>query len=211
MFVQKCMKGIHGITLAQAEAIVKGCGLTCAWWREVGHIRPADIDERLTTNELDLHRHAFYEQHPTRRGTVNKESPFISLTAGQVDRKAFEARNQTFHAHQVAMWFATDFGRLRGDCFIFYCWVLVAMRHSVQVRHLAEEVRELNTYTQFSPYHFEGEIVAKIEVPARQIMGFDHYEYREDRHGRLQPKRLNSYPNPGYVDYQDVTNYRDWL
>lgn len=212
MFIQKCIKGLHSITLAEAQAILTRNGLTCAWWRNARRISSPEINERLTAEELDLHVHSFDEPHPTQRGReVAEVSPFISLTAGQVEREAWEARNEIYPAHEVAMKFATNFGELRGECFLFYCWVLVGMRPTVPVRHLAEEVRELKTYTKFSPFHREGEILAKIEVPARQIEKFEHYEYREDRHGRLRLVCLGTYLNPSYVDHNQVTNYRDWL
>jgi hypothetical protein len=211
MFVQMCIKGINDISLAEAQAILTRRGLTCAWWRKARHISSAEIDERLTPEELDLHVNAFEEWHPTRGGRVREESPFISLTAGSVERKKWVAENDVIPAHLVAMNFATLNGGPRGECFLFYCWVFVGMRRSVQVRHLAEEVRELHTYTSYSPFQLEGEIAAKIEVPPRQIKNFDHYEYREDREGRLRIARLGIYDNPDYIDPHEVTNYRDWL
>lgn len=211
MFVQMCIKGLNNITLAEAQAILTRQGLTCAWWRNARHISSAEIDERLTAEELDLHVNSFEEWHPTRSGRVNEESPFISLTAGSVERDEWVAQNHVKPAHRVAMNFATHSGEPRGECFLFYCWVFVGMRPSVQVRHLAEEVRELHTYTSYSPYQLEGEIAAKIEVPPRQILKFEHYEFSEDRDERLQITRLGIYDNPAYVDPHKVTNYRDWL
>jgi hypothetical protein len=210
MFVQMCIKGMHSITLAEAQAILTRQGLTCAWWRGARRISSGQIDERLTAEELDLHVNSYEDQHPARSGFVWQESAFISLTAGSVERDVFLARNNVFPAHQVAMDFGTGFGA-RGECFLFYCWVFVGMRPSVQVRHLAEEVRELNTYTKFSPFHHEGEIAAKVEVPARQIEKFEHYRYGKNRRGRARIVRLGIYDNPGYVRPHSVTNYRDWL
>jgi hypothetical protein len=142
---------------------------------------------------------------------VKNETPFVSLTAGSVQRDVFLARNLVHPAHEVAMDFATGFGQRQGECFIFFCWVLVGLRPSVPVRSLAEEVRELNTYTKYSRFQPEGEIVAKIDVPAYQIEKFEHYEYVKDRRGRLQIRRLGIYDNPNYVSPHDVTNYRDRL
>jgi hypothetical protein len=211
MFVQMCIKGINSITLADAQAILTRRGITCSWWRNARHISSAEIDERLTELELNLHVNSFDEKHPTRAGLVREESPFISLTAGSVERDRWLARNDTFPAHQVAMKFASDFGELRGDCFLFYCWVFVGMRPSVRVRNLAEEVRELNTYTKYSRFHWEGEIAAKVEVPARQIEKFEHYEYRGDLSGPFPWTRIGVYDNPDYIKPHEVTNYRDWL
>jgi hypothetical protein len=212
VFVQDCIKGMHGITLNEARAIMTMRGLTCAWWRDVGHISPVEIDQRLTDWELDLHLHWFDEKHPTRGGLVKRQTPFISLTAGQVERDKYEAENATYPAHMVALDFATDFGKLVGDCFLFYCWVMVGMRPNVPIRHLAEEVRELNTYTRYSPYHWEGEIVAKIDVPVCQIEKFEHYEYSEDRYGLAEPRLIGIHHNTkNYIDPHEVTNYRPTL
>jgi len=212
VFVQMCVKGMHGITLEDACAIMGSRGLTCAWWRHAGRISSAEIDERLTAEELDLHVNSYEDKHPTRGGRVKDESPFISLTAGQVERDKYEADNLTHPAHLVAMRFATNFGNLRGECFLFYCWVIVGMRPSVPVRHLAEEVRELNTYARFSPFQLEGEIVAKVEVPPRQIEKFEHYECQDGRDGLPELRRLGTvYNKKGYISPHDVTNYRPML
>ena len=210
MFVQMCMKGMSGITLADAQAIMVKRGLACAWWRAARHITSAEIDDRLTAEELDLHVNAFADQHPTRSGRVRDETPFISLTAGSVERDAFLATNDVHTAHEVALNFGTDLGH-QGECFLFYCWVFVGLRPSVPVRHLAEEVRELHSYTKYSRFQPEGEIAAKVGVPASQIEKLEHYEYRADRSQKLRIRRLGVYDNPRYVGPHDVTNYRDRL
>ena len=158
-----CIKGINAITLDDARAILSKRGLACAWWRTAGQITSAEIDERLTEEELDLHVNSFDEKHPARGGPVKDETPFVSLTAGLVERNVFLACNEIHPAHEIAMDFATSFGQLRGECFMFYCWVLVGLRPSMPVRYLAEEVRELHSYTKYSRFQPEGEIVAKIE------------------------------------------------
>jgi hypothetical protein len=211
MFVQMCIKGLCGITRDQAWAIATRRGLACAWWRSAQKISAAEISERLTPEELDLHVNSFDEQHPARGGMVREESPFISLTAGSVERRAFLAQNEVHPAHEVAMNFATNFGQLRGECFLFYCWVLVGLRPNLAVRHLAEEVRELNTFTAYSRFQPEGEIVAKIEVPACQIEKFEHYEYSEDAKGRVRIRQLGSHSNPNYIAPHEVTNLRERL
>jgi len=211
MFVQMCIKGMNGITLADAQAIMVKRGLACTWWRNTGQVTSAQIDERLTDDELDLHVNAFDEVHPSRGGIVRDQTPFISLTAGSVERRRFLARNDIHHAQWVALDFATDFGKLRGECFLFYCWVLVGLRPSVPVRHLAEEVRELHTYTKYSRYQPEGEIAAKIGVPACQIEKLEHYEYKRDQRRKLRIRRLGIYDNPNYIEPHGVTNFRDGL
>ncbi len=210
MFVQMCVKGINGISDSGAEMILQR-GLASAWWRNSTNITSAEINKRLTREELELHIHSFEEKHPTLDGRVRDQSPFISLTAGSVERDAFYSRNEINPAHIIALDFATGFGE-PGECYLFYCWVLVALRPSVPVRHLAEEVRELSTYTRYSPYQPEGEIAAKIEVPASQIEKFEKYKYGPgDDDGRMRIKLLATKVNKDYISPHEVTNYRDWL
>lgn len=211
MFVQMCIKGLSGITRDQAWTIATKQGLACAWWRTAQKISPGEISERLTPEELDLHVNSFDEQHPTRKGLVRDESPFISLTAGSVERHAFLSQNEVHPAHEVAMDFATNFGQLRGECFLFYCWVLVGLRPNLGVRHLAEEVRELHTFTAYSRFQPEGEIAAKIEVPACQIEKFEHYDYSEDDRGKVRIRPLGTHANPNYIAPNKVTNLREAL
>ena len=217
MYVQMCIKGIsggqYGISFDDAQAILTTRGIACNWWRKTQHITSAAIDERLTEEELDLHVNSYKEKHPERGGTttVEEETPFISLAAGAVKRDAFFHTNTEYSAHKVATNFATRFGRRSGEFFLFYCWVIVGMRRSMPVRHLAEEVRELNTYRAYSAFQLEGEIAAKVEVPARQIEKFEHYNYVKNRFGRKSIQYLKTYPNPNYVDPHTVTNYRDWF
>lgn len=94
------------------------------------------------------------------------------------------------------MSFASDFGRYQGECYLFYCWVVVGLTPAVEVKHLAEEVRELNTYRRFSAFQTEGEIVAKIEVPARQIHRFERYEVRGNGNLRSDISFADAFKNP---------------
>ncbi len=209
MYIQTCIKGVNGISSAHAKAIINGRGLACNWWRNERNISPAQVDERLTAAELDLHVNSYGQQHPTRAGTVRKQTPFISLTAGAVERSVFLRTNLVHPAHRTALFFASDFGRLRGDCFLFYCWVMVGLRPSVEVKGLAEEVRELNTYRRYSAFQTEGELAAKIEVPARQIHRYERYHISTGRAGRLRFSIGETEINPSYVDPRSVVNLRE--
>jgi hypothetical protein len=211
MYVQMCIKGLSGFPLDEAKAMLTKRGIACNWWRDAKHLSSAAIDQRLTPAELDLHVNSYDEEHPERGGKVRDQTPFISLTAGAVERNSFLQTNQEYSAHRVATNFALQFGKWRGDFFLFYCWVVVGMRPSLPVRHLAEEVRELNTYRAYSAFQLEGEIAAKIEVPARQIQKFEHYTYTETRPGRKSISFVDSYLNPDYIEPHEITNYRDWF
>jgi hypothetical protein len=209
VYVQTCIKGVNGIDVRGAEEILAGEGLVCNWWRNQGSIGPADIDRRLTSAELDLHVNSYDEQHPDLRGTVRTETPFISLTAGAVDRNPFLKTNFVHPAHRTALHFATNFSRLRGDCFLFYCWVVVGLKPAVEIRHLAEEVRELNTYRRYSAFQTEGEIVAKVEVPSRQIHRYEHYRVTDGTGGYVDLTYMGQSINPRYVDPYSIVNIRE--
>ncbi|MGW4640192.1 hypothetical protein ACWEN6_16770 [Sphaerisporangium sp. NPDC004334] len=207
LFAQTCIKGVTGISFLEAEEILAGSGLLCNWWRRVRLISPNQVDERLTSANLNLHVNSYDAQHPQYDGLVREETPFISLTAGAVERSVFYSTNLVHPAHQTALLFASDFGRARGECYLFYCWVIVGMNPAAEVRHLAEEVRELNTYRRYSAFQSEGEVAAKVEVPARQIHRFERYEISSDGRGlRLDFK--DAAINPRYVDPYSVVNIR---
>ena len=209
MFVQTCIKGINGIDSAEAEAILNGRGIQCNWWRDVHRISPDEINERLTSANLDLHINSYGEPHPVLPGQVSKETPFISLTAGCVERSVFLKTNFVHPAHRTALWFASDFGKLRGECFLFYCWVVVALTPAVEISHLAEEVRELNTYRRYSAFQTEGEIVAKIEVSARQIHRYEHYRISGGSREMPTFSLEDVTVNPLYVDPYSIANIRE--
>lgn len=180
MYVQKCIKGVNGITYDQAAEIMMVQGLTCNWWRERvktpgSGIGLEEIGKRLTRNNLYLHVNAYSTQHPVYPGRVSQETPFISLSAGNVTAPVFSRTSTVWPAHQTALAFAVGDENYEGDCFLFHCWVIVGLQSAVGVRALAEEVRELKTYSQYSFYQGEGEIAAKIDVPPSQIEKFEHW------------------------------------
>jgi hypothetical protein len=216
VYIQACLKGVSGITTADAEAILRGRGLACTWWRKAGRIRPEEIQQRLTRAEVSLHVNAFGADHPTRGGRVGDQTPFISLTAGAVERKTWEedgleyGDNIEHGAFLTALAFASRQGEA-SEGFLFYCWVMVGLRPRPEIRHLAEEVRELNTYRGYSPYQREGEILAKVEVPANQIEKYERYEFRPDPDGTPVPVCVEMADNPDYVDPHLVTPYRGWF
>jgi hypothetical protein len=209
VYVQTCIKGVHGIDDSKAKEVLNGDGLLCGWWRRVSTIKPREIAERLTSADLELHVNAFNSRHPTRPGLVCEETPFISLAAGAVERNTFLKTNLVYPAHLTALQFASDFGRLRGDCFLFYCWVVVGLTPAVPVQHLAEEVRELTTYRRYSGYQLEGEVTAKVIVPSSQIHRYEKYTISDDDStGGINLRLVESVVNAAYVDPSAVVNIR---
>ncbi|MFJ6677465.1 hypothetical protein ACIQMJ_40750 [Actinosynnema sp. NPDC091369] len=199
---------MHGIDDTEAKDVLDGSGIQCGWWRRVGAITPREVAERLTSADLELHVNAYSRPHPTRPGLVSEETPFISLAAGAVERNTFLKTNLVYPAHLTALQFASDFGRLRGDCYLFYCWVVVGLTPAVPVEHLAEEVRELTTYRRYSHYQLEGEVTAKVIVPASQIHRYEKYTISDDGSGGIDLRLVESVVNPAYVDPSAVVSIR---
>jgi hypothetical protein len=210
MFVQWCVKGIGGrrandprdagIDDAMARAMIDGGeGIQCNWWRAVDTISPAQIRQKLTPGNLDRHIHD-YE-------TFGPETPFISLTAGCVERDVALRLNRIREAQDVALRFATDWGHRTG--YLFYCWVVVGLKPAVSVESVAEEVRELNTYLSWSDYQLEGEVTAKIGVPANQISACERWDC--DGLGRVNAAPVWHHANPRFDGPAIISNLRDLL
>ncbi len=60
--------------------------------------------------------------------------------------------------------------------YVFHAYVFTLGRQSISLSQFAEEVRELNIYKTFMPFHPEGEIAAKIEIRGPQIKKWDEYD-----------------------------------
>jgi hypothetical protein len=213
MFVQWCVKGIRGrsnsdpievgLTADDAIAIIRdGNGIQCNWWRTVGTISPAEIRQKLTTANLDLHVNSY--------NRVRNDTPFISLTAGCVERNIFYQTNRVFPAEDTALMFATKNGTQSG--FLFYCWVIVGLKPAVAIEGIAEEVRELNSYRSWSAFQLEGELTAKINIPANQIQRVEWWVPGPDGQLVQQTARRDwtpAYFNPLFNPPSEVSNIRE--
>jgi hypothetical protein len=174
MYVQWCIKGVSGIDEAAAESIViGGSGLQCRWWRNVHAIQPDQVAAKLTPDNLDLHVNHYGAPDPATGQPFCDGTPFISLTAGAVDRDTVLETNKAVPARQTALRFATRDGT--NDGYLFYCYVIVGLGPAVPVTFVAEEVRGLSPHRNYSRHILEGEIAAKIHVPANQISMWERY------------------------------------
>lgn len=178
MIIQKCVKGISGtynglnsgISKTEAFDLIRDeTGIMSNWWRQKGAITPTEIADILTSRNLDRHLHDYQNYGP--------ETPFISLAAGSVERLA--SHNQIHSAIETALEFATDWWQVPGA--LSYCWVQVGLNPAVEISGIAEEVRNLHTYRRWSPYQLEGEITAKIHVPANQIEKVEWWDGSVDK------------------------------
>jgi hypothetical protein len=174
MFFQKVLKGIPGMSRQEANAAFI-VGIHCNWWRRVHTIRPDQIVEKLTERNLDWHLNHYGDPDPLMNNAPFYENtPYISATAGTVERDAFLQRNFVFDPFITALRFATQDFTTTGH--VFYAYVFTLGRQSVELCEFAEEVRELNIYKNFLPYHTEGEIAAKIEIRGPRIEKWKEYD-----------------------------------
>jgi hypothetical protein len=216
LFFQKALKGIPGLSNADVQHIVQEGGITCNWWLNLPNrtLPEHEIKGKLTDRNLEWHLNHYDDDDPT---DGNKKfrliTPFISVTAGAIERDAFASRNIAFPPLLTALRFATDNFRVMG--WVFYCYVLTLGKKSVALRQFAEEVRELHIYTDYLPYHPEGELVAKINIPSVQIEKAELYDgpkvFDDLLAGRpltpLQPVIIN----PDYQRPEEFSNIREVL
>lgn len=169
MIVQKCVKGMSLPTDDIAKDMIDDkIGIICPWWKRVGTISPSQITEKLTNDNIEMHVNHFTAIDPMTKRPFCETTPFISLTAGTIERDTIYRTNIAHSARRVAL----DFGSRHGTqpvAYLFYCWLIVAPRRAVELKSVAEEVRDLNVYQRYSAYQTEGEIAAKVEIPSNQI------------------------------------------
>lgn len=204
MYVQWFVKGIAGrddagpstrMTKAEAfQLILAQKGIQSNWWRVKGTIRTDEIAQILTDQNLDRHLHDYANFGPN--------SPFISLAAGCVERDILLRQNRIHSAVDTALYFATDAWQHPGA--LFYGWTVVGLNPAVEVSTVSEEVRELNTYRRWSPYQLEGEITAKVYLPANQIQRVEWWDGGSNR-SRAIDKQIN----PNFVHPRPITNVRE--
>ncbi|MGH8909054.1 MAG: hypothetical protein ACRD0K_21815 [Egibacteraceae bacterium] len=208
MIVQWCIKGLSLPDDSTAKAVLDTQrGLVCNWWRDVSLISPVEIRKKLTTVNLNLHINYFMAPDPVTGRPFSEVTPFISLSAGTVERDAAAKANFIHRARYTALWFGTDFGRVN-NAYLYPCWLVVAPRVSVEIEGIAEEVRDLNSYRSYSDFQTEGEIVAKIIVPDNQIQGCEKWEW--DRpNARFIQRWVQS--NPRFTPPEQLTNVRELI
>jgi hypothetical protein len=189
-------------------------GILCNWWlHEQRHILPVnEIPKRLTEENLYWHQNKYSSIHPSTGRPFSEQTPFISTTAGTVERQYFLRTNRIHDASTTAMQFATKNGRQTG--IVFFCYVFIIGKKSIGHQGLAEELRELNIYTRYSPWHNQGEIAAKIIIPPAQIAGAEVWLNLDFQYARNNGKSLRQaifVPNPTYLKPDDYHNIRELL
>jgi hypothetical protein len=178
MIIQKVVKGIRGITDAQAQDILKD-GIKSNWLRNV--VRTTDMSEfanLLTERELRLHVEDYDNPIPHSHPLYGKGTnygditPFISTSAGT--NELYGGSFAFYDPLQTAIEFAT--GNYSAVGYVFYAYLFVLGKKSIIYQQFAEEIREVNIYTIPFQFHYEGEITAKIIIPSCQIEKVEKYD-----------------------------------
>lgn len=136
--------------------------------------------------------------HVNAYGTVKATTPYISLTAGVIERDPQTRAAITRPAWATALDFATQGGSSEG--YVFECWVQLPGNPAPELPGFGEEVRDLNLQPRFAWWHHEGEIAAKLVVPARQIRRV--YKYT------AALTLANMTPNLDFVPPDRISNIR---
>ncbi len=211
MIIQKVIRGIGGISKNEADNIMN-VGILCNWWNKVHNMPEVEVYVRLTDRNLFWHQNRFTDPDPQEGGEpFYKHTPFISTTAGSIERNPAAGINIRHPAWLIALEFATD--GWSHDGYLFHCYLFVLGKQSIAHRPFSEEVRELNIYTGFSPFQPEGEVTAKINIPPTQIEKYCYYEINST----LTSFRSRQIPRPTsevfntrkYISPEEISNIRD--
>lgn len=174
MVFQQVLKGIPRLTDAQARAILVRDGIGCEWWRNNGLISPVEVAEKLTERNLRWHLDRYYRIDPSTGRPFHEGTPFISLTAGTFDHDRRRRLNVPKPAHKTALAFATRGFNEVGH--IFHGYVMVLPNPSIPLQEFAEDVRDFHSHSRYSRYRLQGEVTAKIHVPAVRLERVERYE-----------------------------------
>jgi hypothetical protein len=196
MLIQWCLKGIPeqpGFGPAEAQDALDQDGLRADWQRAGGFRSAVPRDSHAVLDSAAL------RQHINAPAAVRGTTPYLSLTAGCVERDPGTGAVVSYGAMDTARAFATRNGTCPG--FVFRLWVLVAPKPAPELPGFAEEVRSLLLFDDLGLFHEEGEITAKLFVPARQILSF----VRFDAQGMEHPPVMNQ----GFVAPERISNLRE--
>ena len=204
MYLQYCVKGVAGasrsgvgVTKREAVALMLDeVGILSNWWRTLKQISPPEVADVLTDANLDRHLHDY--------ARFGAQTPFISLACGSVERDEIIRYNWIHSAVDTALMFATDNFTRPGA--LFYLWVATSHRPAITVQTVAEPVRDLNIYRNWSPYQPEGEVTAKVHIPANQIEKLEWWVPDGGR-GRV----ADTVPNRNYVAPELLSDVRQFF
>jgi hypothetical protein len=164
MYIQWCLKGIQeqaGFSDDEARGLLQS-GIPSNWLRQNASL---PLGNRLSAVQQLFGPQALFD-HVNDYVSVGMSSPYISLSAGVV-RPDNTFGSASFPAWYTATNFATSGGT--GVGFVYRVWTVVAPKPASRLLHLSDEIRDLNLFRDFWQWNQEGEIAAKLLVPARNI------------------------------------------
>lgn len=213
MFFQRFVKGICFDDDDAAQVILRQVGIQCNWWRKVGQITPDAVEQQLTERNLLWHLSRYADRDPDEHDEeFGKHTPFVSTTAGAVERDAAAGRNIPHPPFLTALRFATDDFTAIG--YVFYGHLYTLGKQSIPLEAFAEEVRELHVYTAYLPYQLEGEITAKVHIPAHCISRCEKYDgvqaYAALASG-CDPTAIAAFTNVAYAEPLSYANVRGFI
>src|SRR4051812_4820274 len=113
MIVQWCCKGVEDLPPQVVRSILTdGVGLSCRFFQLNDPMPYSVAAARLTEYHLDLHVNHYDEAEPSTGLAVRDITPFISLSAGCVERNTLLKTNILYGARRTALAFATQNGRV---------------------------------------------------------------------------------------------------
>lgn len=195
MHIQWCLKGIRARSNfgdSHARALL-GTGLQSNWLRNNA---ATSFDPGLTDAQAELNDAALFS-HVHDYGTFGSNSPYLSLSAG-IRRSDGGHGLQEFRAWETALDFATD--GPTGTGYIYRLWTIVTPKPSPSLMGVSDELRDLNQFGNFAYFNHEGELAAKILIPARQIQWVAKVTF--------PGTRLWIEANPDHVDPDTITNLK---
>ena len=199
MLIQWFLKGLPGVSDDAVSGIMEGEGLQSAWWRDKGEFTPNESCEVLTHRNLVRHVSHFDESDPQNGGRpTSQHTPFLSLSGGtvrEVDGGKYYRRTPAIY---TALRFATE--QFRNPGWVVRGYVFLLGRPAVAQAAFAEEVRDLHQQSDWhNPFLPEGELAAKIQVPATSLQWARRYD---------PAKLVNSHPDePLEYDAEVVGSY----
>jgi hypothetical protein len=201
MIIQWCLKGIPArpdFGDADAYDVLTDHGLTANLVRnnEGKPLVPTMEQAHQSLSDLAL------VAHVNAYGFVKGRTPYLSLTAGVVERHPVYRVPIRHSAWPTALDFATAGGR--SDGYVFMCWLHVPPKPGPELPGFAEEVRDLNLHSKLAWWNHEGEITAKLFVPPRQI----YRVVKFDRHHVMRALSGSNGINPDFVPPDQVSNIR---
>jgi hypothetical protein len=195
MLIHWCLKGIAESSRFRDSTALRtlSAGIHSMWMvSNVG----APLTDVGVEGAQDALNDSALDDHVNNFGAVAHNTPYISLSAGSVVPNSSSSGVLVWPAWRTALDFATRGGQSSG--YVFRCWTIVSPKPSASIPNISDEVRELNLFRQFWPYHDEGEIAAKLLVPSSQIEWYRKFDN--------QLRTIDFHLNPRFVDPNEISN-----